>query len=154
MWQIAEGDWGQRSQGGVSEAVESGEMPAKGSIYTTATTWLAHLLWLESWLASRVWSMAHRLWIAQCGSFHLLAKVFNNYIGNNTEWPLTSTIVTLYWVNILLVTFDLHQVDYAVDVYKQLHSDEDSPEPQGIHLPMHTHTHVHTYIHTHMYVWL
>ena len=29
------------------------------------------------------------------------------------------------------MTFDLHQVDYAIDVYKQLSSEEDSPEPQG-----------------------
>jgi len=34
------------------------------------------------------------------------------------------------------VIFNLYQVDYAIDVYKQLHSDEDSPEPQGIHLPL------------------
>ena len=34
------------------------------------------------------------------------------------------------------LTSDLCQVDYAIDVYKQLHSDEeDPPEPQGnVHL--------------------
>ena len=39
--------------------------------------------------------------------------------------------MTLYWL-----TSDFAQVDYAIDVYKQLHSDEeDPPEPQGdVHL--------------------
>ena len=53
------------------------------------------------------------------------------------------------------MTSDLCQVDYAIDVYKQLHSDEeDPPEPQGnVHLkdsshftnfPSHTYTITHT----------
>lgn len=48
------------------------------------------------------------------------------------------------------MTSDLCQVDYAIDVYKQLHSDEeDPPEPQGnVHLKNSSHftnTSSHTY---------
>ena len=54
-----------------------------------------------------------------------------------------------YWL-----TSDLCQVDYAIDVYKQLHSDEeDPPEPQGnVHLKDSSHftnTPSNTYIITH-----
>lgn len=43
----------------------------------------------------------------------------------------STAAILLYWL-----TSDLCQVDYAIDVYKQLHSDEeDPPEPQGnVHL--------------------
>ena len=60
------------------------------------------------------------------------------------------------------LTSDLCQVDYAIDVYKQLHSDEeDPPEPQGnVHLkggshftnspsPILSHPHIPSHHHTH-----
>ena len=57
----------------------------------------------------------------------------------------STAAILLYWL-----TSDLCQVDYAIDVYKQLHSDEeDPPEPQGnVHLKNSSHftnTPSHTY---------